>query len=270
MYRIGMFSKLGLVTIKTLRHYDETGLLVPAHVDEENGYRYYRTDQLFDLHRIVSLRQMGFSIPEVKDIISGRNMSYILNQREEELKTEIDKNKKQLLRLESYIHEQQEENTMNYQAIIKEIPKYTVFSVRTILPTYSALMHVMPEIGKEVGEKNPELRCIKPDYCFNTYHDKEYKEKDIDVEIFQAVEEKGQDTENIKFKEIPAVKVVSVLHKGAYDDLGKAYAYVTKWVEEHGYTIADGIRESYIDGIWNKKDEADWLTEIQVPIEIIR
>lgn len=58
MYRIGMFSKLGLTTIKTLRYYDDEGLLVPAHVDEDNGYRYYNSSQLFDLNRIVSLRQM--------------------------------------------------------------------------------------------------------------------------------------------------------------------------------------------------------------------
>ncbi|MDR0841571.1 MAG: MerR family transcriptional regulator [Christensenellaceae bacterium] len=66
MYRIGMFSKLGKVTIKTLRHYDEVGLLPPAQVDAETGYRYYTTEQLFKLHKIVALRQMGFSLAEIR------------------------------------------------------------------------------------------------------------------------------------------------------------------------------------------------------------
>lgn len=269
MYRIGMFSKLGLTTIKTLRYYDDEGLLVPAHVDEDNGYRYYNSSQLFDLNRIVSLRQMGFSIPEIKDILDGSNMSKILQQRENELKSQIDESKIQLRRLSNYILEQQEDHIMDYQTVIKNIPSYTVFSVRKVIPDYSALMHVMPEAGKKVSEANPGIKCVEPDYCFNIYHDGEYKEKNIDVEICQAVTSKGKDTDDIKFKEIPATKVASVLHKGAYENLGKAYAYIIKWVEDHGYKIVDHVRESYIDGIWNKDNEDDWLTEIQVPIEIL-
>ncbi|WP_242854467.1 MerR family DNA-binding transcriptional regulator [Oxobacter pfennigii] len=46
-----MFSKLGKTTIKTLRYYDEVGLLTPAYVNEENGYHYYATDQLFKKYR---------------------------------------------------------------------------------------------------------------------------------------------------------------------------------------------------------------------------
>lgn len=158
---------------------------------------------------------------------------------------------------------------MDYQTVIKNIPSYTVFSVRKVIPDYSALMHVMPEAGKKVSEANPGIKCVEPDYCFNIYHDGEYKEKNIDVEICQAVTSKGKDTDDIKFKEIPATKVASVLHKGAYENLGKAYAYIIKWVEDHGYKIVDHVRESYIDGIWNKDNEDDWLTEIQVPIEIL-
>lgn len=59
LYRIGMFSKLGKVTVKTLRYYDEMGLLVPAQVDGETGYRYYTTDQLFRLNQIMALRHTG-------------------------------------------------------------------------------------------------------------------------------------------------------------------------------------------------------------------
>lgn len=59
----------------------------------------------------------------------------------------------------------------------------------------------------------------------------------------------------------------NVLHKGSYENLNKAYAYAINWVKENGYQIADAIREVYIDGCWNKEDEQDYLTEIQVPIK---
>lgn len=105
-----------------------------------------------------------------------------------------------------------------------------------------------------------------PEYCFIIYHDGEYKEKDIDVEYCEAVDRMGVDTDDIKFKKIESVTAVSVMHKGPYSGLGKAYAYIFKWIEDNGYTVIDNPRESYIDGIWNKESEEDWLTELQVPI----
>ena len=62
MYRIGEFSKMSKTTIKTLRYYDEAGLLRPACTDPATGYRLYTTDQLVRLHRIQALRQVGLSI----------------------------------------------------------------------------------------------------------------------------------------------------------------------------------------------------------------
>jgi effector-binding domain-containing protein len=57
------------------------------------------------------------------------------------------------------------------------------------------------------------------------------------------------------------------MHKWPYKELRKAYAYIFKWIEQNGYTCIDKPRECYIDGIWNKDDESEWLTEIQVPIK---
>jgi len=267
MFRIGTFSKLGRITIKTLRHYDEVGLLIPVHVDEENGYRYYTTDQLFRLNEIVALRQMGFSISEITDIVSGQNKSAILEQRKAELRSEQQAVEDRLFRLKNYILEQKEGHLMNYQAVIKEIPAYTVFSVRKVIPNYAALGQLMPEIGAKVGRLNPGIQCVKPDYCFNVYHDGEYKEANADVEICQAVTSRGVDGDGIVFKELPAVTVASVLHRGAYDNLGEAYAYAVKWTEQNGYRISGFLRESYIDGMWNKENIDEWLTEIQVPVE---
>ena len=58
-----------------------------------------------------------------------------------------------------------------------------------------------------------------------------------------------------------------VFHQGPYSDLGQAYAFACKWLEQNGYEAADFSREHYIDGMWNKEDPAQWLTEIQIPIK---
>ncbi|MDR2909528.1 MAG: MerR family transcriptional regulator [Oscillospiraceae bacterium] len=267
MYRIGMFSKLGKVTVKTLHHYNEVGLLTPAHVDDETGYRYYTTAQLFRLNEIIALRQMGFSIPEITAIVDGHNAAGIFLGRKAELECEAITVADRLFRLNNYINERKEGALMEYQAVIKEIPSYTVYSYRTTIPGYSSLNEIMPSLGKKVTGLNPGIKCVEPDYCFNVYLDGEYRDTDISVEICQAVVSPGKDGEGIVFKEIPAITAVAVLHRGPYEKIGSAYAYAVKWAEQNGYRITDNIRESYIDGVWNKENAEDWLTEIQVPVE---
>lgn len=266
MYKIGLFSQIGKTTVKTLHYYDEIGLLKPEMIDEENGYRYYSTDQLFKLHKIMSLRQIGFSIEEIISIIDGHNIDEILIQRKKEIEDNLLNTKEQLSRINHYILKIREEKEMNYSAVLKELPECIVYSKRMVIPSYNSYFQLIPAIGEEVKRANPNLKCAIPEYCFIVYHDGEYKEKDIDVEYCEAVTEFGKEIGSIKFKKNPNTMAVTVMHKGPYRDLGKAYAYVFKWIDDNGYKITDKPRESYIDGIWNKENENDWLTEIQVPV----
>ncbi|MCO1603730.1 MerR family transcriptional regulator [Desulfosporosinus nitroreducens] len=267
MYRIGTFSKINKVTIKTLRYYDEIGLLKPAFVDEENSYRYYTSDQLPLLHKIIALRQIGFSIDEISAIQQGQNSIKIFEQREQELKASIDESQRQLGQITHYLAKMKEDFNMNYEVVSKELPEVIVFSRRMVIPDYNYYFEIIPKIGEEVKKSNPEIKCTVPEYCFIIYHDGEYKEKNIDVEFCEAVTSWGKDTKTIKFKKIEKVpSAACVYHKGPYSSIGNAYAHLYKWIEENGFLANDNPRESYIDGIWNKEDENDWLTELQVPI----
>ncbi len=267
MYRIGLFSQMTRVTVKTLRYYDDIGLLKPAHINKDNGYRFYTTDQLLQLHQIISLKQIGFSIDNILSVINNQGESdKILEARKNEILAELDEGKERLSRINHFINERKEGHNMNYQAVVKELPECIVYSKRMILPNYDAYFSVIPALGEQMAKANPTLNCANPPYCFIIYHDGEYKESDIDVEHCEAVTEFGVETDGIVFKKMPSLTAVSVLHKGPYKDLRKAYAYALKWIADNGYTIADKHRESYIDGIWNKEDENDWLTEIQVPV----
>src|SRR5689334_3524076 len=67
MFSIGDFAALGRASVRMLRHYDTLGLLVPARA--ASGYRYYRADQLHTLNRITALKDLGFSLAEVKTIL---------------------------------------------------------------------------------------------------------------------------------------------------------------------------------------------------------
>lgn len=267
MYRIGDFSKMSKTTIKTLRYYDEAGLLKPEFVDEISNYRFYSTEQLFTLHTIKALRQIGLSVNETKMIINGHQAKELLEKRKMELADEIARGTEQLSRIEFILSEQEEECMMNYQATIKELPECIVYSKKMTVPNYDAYFKLIPKIGEQVTKEYPDLKCAVPEYCFIVYLDNEYKEKDFHVEFCEAVTEMKEDFDDIKFKEIQGTTAVSVMHKGGYEGLSEAYAYAFKWIEENGYEASDSPRESYIDGIWNKEKEEDWLTELQVPIK---
>lgn len=266
MYRIGEFSKIAKITIKTLRYYDETGLLKPAFVDKENSYRYYTTTQLLPLHQIVVLRQAGLTIEEVKLVLSEKNAAYILEKRKKELESEIQNTKKQLSHINSILLTNKEDFFMDYQAAIIEIPEHTIFCKKGVVPTFADLGNFIVGAMKEFETSNPDIKYVQPDFCYITYIDPEFKTENAAVEYAQAVTAIGKETDTIKFKKVSPVTAVSVYHKGEYEGLSKAYAFAYSWIEKNGYTPIERPREHYIDGTWNNKAPEDWLTEIQIPI----
>ncbi len=265
MYSIGDFSKMAKVSVKTLRYYDEVGLLKPARVDNFTNYRYYETPQLIILQKIIALKQAGLSISDITAILHGADTLVLLKKTRTELARREESLKTDIARLDQLIKNKGEIN-MKYQATIKEVPGYTVYYKEGVVGKYSDLGTFVVQAGEEARAANPNLKCVKPDYCYVSYPDKEYREKDIKVEYAQAVEEAGEETETIKFKEIKPTKVVSVYHKGAWSGLGEAYAFVMNWLKENGLEPSELAREVYIDGIWNKEDEEDYLTEVQIPV----
>jgi len=266
-YKIGLFSKMNRVTIKALRHYDEIGLLKPATIEKFTGYRYYTSEQLPLLHQILALREMGFTLDEIKKVQGGTPEKDLLMQKRLELLKRIAQDTLRLSQVESYLVKNDGESA-GYHVILKELPQVIVASLRTTIPNYSALFSVVPPMGAEMERLG--CVCAVPEYCFNIYHDGEYRETDVDVEICEAVTAAQEDSEMLKFKVIERVEnAACVLHKGPYEGFPNAYNAVLKWVERNGYEIIDHPRESYIDGVWNKDSAADWLTEIQFPVKKI-
>ena len=263
MYKIGDFSKMSKTTIKTLRYYEKEGLLKPAFIDPYTSYRFYESSQLTTISKIVSLRQIGLSIKDIKRVFNGDNLAEILNNR----KKEIEENLKNLKTELSKINYLMEGINMQNEIIIKKIPSYIVYYRDKVIDGFSKIAEFVLETGSLCLEANPTLKCLTPDYCYINYLDGEYKEKDIKVRYAQAVESKGNETDEVKFMEIPEVTVVCIYHKGSYDTLRDSYNIILKYIEENEYDIVDNARECYIDGCWNKDNECDYLTEIEFPVK---
>jgi len=262
MLKIGEFSKAGKITIKALRFYDEKGLFKPMKVDE-NGYRYYDISQLETLLKIVEYRKLGFSIKEIKNLLFFNDKQEILCAHLYKLKDEKETISKNISVLQKMI---KEGGFMNkYKVVEKVLKDYNVYYRHGVIKSMDKLVNFVLEAGEEARKNNPTLEC--EDYCFVTYTAKEYKERDIELEYVEAVKGKVVESENIKSKFLKGGKALCVEHKGPYSELGKAYAYVLNYIKENNLEIINDIREVYIDGCWNKENEEDYLTEIQVPIK---
>lgn len=267
MFRIGEFSKMCKITIKSLRYYDEVGLLKPEYIDPFTNYRFYTTNQILELHHIQSLRQIGLSISEIRLLQKEEDKTNdILHRRRIELLNELNERQDQLSRLNFMLQHQKEDFIMNYTATIKQLPDCIVYSKQLTAPNYNSYFQLIPAIGEQLKAKYPDLKCSVPEYCYIVYLDGEYREKDINIEYCEAVTELRPDFDDIVFKRVEPVTCLSVMHKGPYSNLKDAYAFAMKWIKENGYSMSQNARESYIDGIWNKDNEADWLTELQFPI----
>lgn len=265
MLKIGEFSKIAKTTIKTLRYYDEIDLLKPAFVDD-NGYRYYNIEQLNDLIFIIELRNLDFSIENIKIVLNTCDKRSILENHLLILEKELEKKQNQISLIKDYILKAKKGDFMErYEAKEIVIKEEKVYYKHGKIESMDKLFDFVLSAGDECRKANPNLKC--KEYCYVTYTAKEYKEKDVELEYVEAVTEFGKNTENIKFRLDPEIVAISVRHKGSYKNLPKAYSYALNYVQEKGYKISAPIREVYINGCWDTENEIDYLTEIQIPIK---
>ena len=267
--KIGEFSQMMQVTVKTLRYYEQKGLLIPNEVDEWTGYRYYTIEQMQKLNNIRNLQQLGFSLDEIKGLYeeethypSLRQLNAKIKETNQLLQTLIERRTK-LLHWRNSI---KEIKTMD-KFSIQSLPEIIVASHREVIPSYEAIGEMCcNKIGPEMQRLG--CKCPPPGYCFTIEHNDEYSPTNIDIEYCEQVEEMGEDSAIIQFKRLAEVpKAVCMKHYGPYDKFYESYTELFKYLEENGYKIAGRPRCSYIDGIWNQEDPNLWLSIIQIPVE---
>jgi DNA-binding transcriptional MerR regulator len=121
MIRIGDFSRISQTPVSTLRYYDEVGLLKPVEVDHFTGYRYYTYDQLERLHRILALKELGFSLEEIHRLLEEnlptRQTHAILQSKRANLLGQAQDNHERLERLEAWLKQIEKENNMTAYSI---------------------------------------------------------------------------------------------------------------------------------------------------------
>ncbi len=264
MYKIGEFSKITELSVKTLRYYDEENILNPSYRNQENGYRYYSEEDYDKAMLIVLLRKLNFSIMELKDVLkiyqSKSDLPYILEEKKAIIQKKIDKEKALLKEIDLFIHSNsKEKNLMNYQVDIRIVAPVLVASIR-YHGKYS-------ELGKYIAEIYKNLKgngCGTP---FNCYYEEGYKEI-VDIEVCVPTKKKI-DNSNIETKELPEIKAIHTVHYGPYDEIGKAYKTIIDYAKLNNLKCVLPSREIYVKGpgMIFKGNPNNYITEILVPFE---
>lgn len=264
MYKISDFSKITNLTAKTLRYYDEEGILVPSYRDT-NSYRYYDENDFQKAQLIALLRELDFSISEIKDVLANyecvEDLAYFLEEKKSMIMEKIEREKALIKKLDLYTElKKTEVNSMNYQIEIKEFEPVTVASIR-YKGRYS-------DVGKYIGTIYKAVKGRAAGAPFNCYYDAEYVEE-ADVEICVPTKGLIESQQGVTAKKLPKIKAICATHTGSYETLNLAYKALLDYASEHNIECKTPSREIYIKGpgMVFKGNPNKYVTEIVMPFE---
>jgi len=271
MIRIGDFSKLSRVSVKALRFYDEMGLLKPIKVDRFTGYRYYEFDQLPRLHRVLALKDLGFSLEEIGRLLEGdlstEQMRGMLKLRQAEIRQQVEAEAERLERVDIWLRQiEQEECMSKYDVVIKKVDPIKVASVRGVVPTPTEQGPLWQELGTYLAQQH--VQTVGP--CFTLYHDEDHKDRDWDVEVCEQINVELAPAKRIKVHSLPGFDTMAcVVHAGAFATIGEAYDAIMKWVDENKYQIVGPCREICLrePQPQNSQNDPGTVVEIQFPVK---
>jgi DNA-binding transcriptional MerR regulator/effector-binding domain-containing protein len=264
VFSIGEFSKITGLTIKTLRFYHEQGLLVPSGVDEQTGYRYYAAAKLDSARAITVLRDLGFSLGEIREILSqvadDADLIEAMERQKSAILGRIRKDRALVASLDRFITQERKARWImrlaSFEVEEKDVQTQWIAAV-AIKGKYADCCHGFARIGRSLGRQI----CGKP---FLLHYDQEYRENDASFEACYPVRS-NRSAEGISVRELPGGRCVSLLLKGPYGELGRSYAKIVQYLHDHGYQASIPTREIYHKGpgMIFKGNPRNYLTEIQ-------
>jgi len=271
MFRIGEFSQLTQVSIRMLRYYDETGLLKPAQIDKFTNYRLYAAEQIPVLNKIIFLRDSGFNVSEIAVALNHWDDEFITKQLEDkrlEIENVIIAEQEKLSKIELAKNDiRREKITINYNVSIKSIPSYQVFSLRRVVPDYYAEGLLWKEMSAFADKHNIPIS----NNTFSIYHDPDYKETNVDIEICAPVARTGKDTNGFTYRNTEPVPIMAcTMVYGTFENIAGAYLGFASWLQEHSqYSMGEHSRQIVHRGPWNEESPDNYLTELQIPLKKI-
>jgi DNA-binding transcriptional MerR regulator len=275
VFRIGEFSRVARVSCRLLRYYDEIGLLKPARIDGESGYRYYSASQLPRLNRILVLRDLGLSLEQiarlVTDTLPPAELRGMLLMRRAEVEQSIEAEAERLRRIEARIAYIESAGALvPDDVVLRPEPAHKLLSLRRRLTSFAAGARLIGELVKAV----PRVTGSRPLGQFVAIaHGQEFEPEDIDVELgfFLHEEVRGgvrlPDGRELTVRDIdPVERLATCVRIGPPQDAHLTTARIAQFIDSNGYRICGPNREVFLQRPDPDRME-DSVVEMQFPIE---
>jgi DNA-binding transcriptional MerR regulator len=267
MFKISEFSKLAQVSVKTLRYYDQIGLLKPAHTDSDTSYRYYSADQLFLLNRILAFKELGFTLNQIiyllDDNIPVDQIRGMFRLKQAEIQNLVEMEQARLNRIGNRLQQIEKEGGMEavHEVVLKKVESQSIFSLRQaasiqqIPQLFDKLEHVM---GASSSYSLPKIIL---------WHGCEECEDAVDLEVGYTLEQKATSLSSTHIHELPeAPMMATLLHRCQPTSTCTASIDLGIWIEQNGYRIQENEprREIYLSS--DKSDRNYYIAEVQIPV----
>ncbi|MFJ9641754.1 MerR family transcriptional regulator [Streptomyces sp. NPDC004244] len=274
MFTIGDFARHGRVSVRMLRHYDAIGLLRPARVDPATGYRHYTAAQLARLNRVIALKDLGFTLQQVQDIVDERigveELRGMLRLRQAELEAAVTAAAARLVRVEARLRSIESEGRMPTEdVVLKSIPAVRVAELTATAASF-APEDVSPVIGPLYGElfRRLEEAGISPSGPgVASYEDA--PEGGGAIVVHAAVEVSaplrgGEGHGVLRVLDLPPIdQAATIVHRGSMDAVLPSVQTLARWIDANGYRAGGHPREVNLEC---PENHGDWVTELQTPL----
>ncbi|MEV0294171.1 MerR family transcriptional regulator [Nocardia sp. NPDC050710] len=271
MFSIGDFARHGRVSVRMLRHYDAIGLLRPDRVDAATGYRFYEAGQLARLNRIVALKDLGFTLEQVRQILDDKvdsaELRGMLALRRAELEQRISGDRARLVQVETRLRIIEKEGVMPANdVVIKSIPAVRVaeltgvagdFEPQSIGPVVGPLFEELCRRLEQAG-----IEPVGPSIAY--YEERAGEDGSVLVHAAMPVAVELVAGHDFSIVDLPAVaRAATVVHRGSMDDVLEPWQAMGRWIDANGYRSAGPAREVTLE---YTEDPAGWVTELQEPV----
>jgi len=268
MLPISEFARVGNVTVRTLRFYDELGLLSPAHVVPENGYRRYSPAQFARLNKIQAFKDMGFSLQDIRELLERRlapqELRPVLEARREVLRKRVRDDVGRLERIEARLNGISAGGPQSHPTImLRSTPGQSVVSLREKLQSYDQADELFKTLERRV---DPRVLYDQRGAIFHRCLD---GDGEIDCEAVRFLKHPVAAIRGLKVYESKRTRVAFTYHYGSEDSICTTYQSMTIWIAAQGYQLSAAKREIYWP-VPESKGETSPLTEIQFPVTRLR
>lgn len=260
MLSIGDFSRMTQLSVKTLRHYHDVGLLTPDHVDAVTGYRYYTRDQLPTAHVVRRLRALEMPVPDVRAVLAAhpdaRNALIGAH----------------LARLEAKLAETQ--SAVRALRAVLDRPAAPALEHRSVPATHSIAIEatvdrdgLVPWWLDAMTELRSAAAVLTTTGPPGTLYGFEIFAADRGpVTAFIPVAEVSDLSGRVSEFIVPAAELVVSSYAGPHDDVDLAYSELGTYATHHEISVEGPLREYYPCFTWDTVDPTQWITELCWPV----